>query len=118
MEIRLAVPCILSSLPEVHIVLGAGRRTLYDSVANAPSSSCAMHLDQAHRDASQQSSGPTRFLTLPYSTYPRHSASPQLSPHANICEGDLCRQPFHMSLLQLPLGTGLPDSPVTGAVTA
>lgn len=34
---------------------------------------------------------------------PRRGASPQRrAPHANICEAGLCRQPFHMPLLQLP----------------
>lgn len=35
----------LSSLSSSH-VLGAGRRKLYDSVPNAPSSSCAIYGDQ------------------------------------------------------------------------
>lgn len=71
-----------------------------------------------HRDASQPSSGPARFLTLSYITCLRRCASPQRSPHANICEGDLSRQPFHMPLLQLPPLTVLPDSPVTAAGAA
>lgn len=39
------------------------------------------------------------------------------SPHANIFEGDLCREPFHMLLLLQTLLV-LPDSPVTAAVAA
>lgn len=117
MEIRLAVPCILYSLPEVHMFLAPAEGSCM-TLSPMHLAVAARRILTKHRDASQQSPGPARFLTLLYSTYLRRSASPQRSPHTNICEGALCHQPFHMSLLQPPLRPVLPDSPVTAAVVA